>query len=139
MSHRAGDAGTPGPRGAQSLRQKKEDGGASEAEKPGLEPPFCLFAGLGWLVLFRALASSLHPHLKEAPSGKNELTRRFLCWQVGTCSESCQPSSNRDKKPWAVGRCTASIPDNSSCQEGLPVDSEQVQAFPTRLSQVQPW
>ena len=72
MSHRAGDAGTPGPRGAQSLRQKKEDGGASEAEKPGLEPRLCLFAGLGGLVLFRALASSLHPHLKEAPSGKNE-------------------------------------------------------------------
>lgn len=58
--------------GSQSLGQKKEDRGALEAEKPGLEPPLCLFAGLGWLVLFRALVSLLQPHLKEAPSGKKE-------------------------------------------------------------------
>ena len=52
--------------------EAEEDSRALEAEKPGLEPPLCLFAGLGWLVLFRALVSLLHPHLKEAPSGKKE-------------------------------------------------------------------
>lgn len=118
---------------SQSLRQKKEDeGGASEADKPGLGPLLCLFAGLGWLVLFRALVSSLHPHLKEAPSGKNGTHERFLCRQVAPAATPASPVLTETKtlgswqvygqhswQPWegrrffprSVGRCRLSQPD----------------------------
>ena len=102
-----------------------------EADKPGLGLLLCLFAGLGWLVLFRALVSSLHPHLKEAPSGKNEAHERFPCGQMAPAATPASPVLTETKNPGLLAGVLPAFLATARRKAVLPMECGQVQAFPT--------
>lgn len=103
---------------SQSLRQRKQDVGALEADKPSLQLLFSLFAGVGSLLLSVSVSLSPRWYLKETLKGGNKTHEKVPVLAGGHLQQG-PTSTNRDKNPRVVSRFTASFHDKGE-KEGNP-------------------